>query len=191
MAWERRLHQFAVCSFKITALRVSCPISSILSMIYGKLLEQYTSNKKAYQKTLKSVKKVSGGQLDEAFHEHHDQVFQEIDCLKCANCCKTISPIFKNKDIERIAKSLKMRPTAFIEEYLYIDQDGDYVLKETPCAFLGHDNYCGIYEVRPKACSEFPHTNHKNMQKHLFLAKKNLEVCPAVVEIVKKINSNI
>ncbi|MDA0195634.1 MAG: YkgJ family cysteine cluster protein [Bacteroidetes bacterium] len=125
--------------------------------------------------------------MDRKFHQLNEEVFQEIDCLKCANCCKTICPIFKERDIDRIARSLKMKPSAFVTSYLHIDDDGDYVLNQTHSPFLGKDNYCSIYNVRPKACREYPHTNPVNMHKYLGLAAKNLTVCPAVIEILKRI----
>ena len=160
-------------------------------MEYQKQLDHYRSNKKSYHKSLDRLKRVPGKTLDERFAEQHEEVFEIIDCLKCANCCKTISPIFKQKDIERIAKSVNLKPQEFIRQYLNLDHEGDYVLKQTPCPFLGVDNYCSIYNVRPKACREFPHTDHRNMHKHLGLTKKNLAVCPAVVHIVRGIDSAI
>ncbi|HLZ16206.1 MAG TPA: YkgJ family cysteine cluster protein, partial [Cyclobacteriaceae bacterium] len=107
---------------------------------------------------LNRVKKQDARKVDDAFHEAHEQVFAETDCLTCANCCKTTSPIFYQTDIERAAKFLRMKPGDFIEKYLRIDEDKDFVLKSSPCAFLGPDNYCSIYESRPKACREYPHT---------------------------------
>ena len=72
-----------------------------------------------------------------------------------------------------------------------IDEENDYVLKNVPCTFLGSDNYCSIYEVRPKACKEFPHTNRKKQSQILPLTKKNIEVCPAVFEIVENLKLEI
>jgi Fe-S-cluster containining protein len=97
------------------------------------------------------------------FHPRHEEIFEEVDCLACANCCKTTSPIFTDIDIERIAKHLRMRPAQLIDKYLHLDKDQDYVLNSSPCTFLGADNYCSIYEVRPRACREYPHTDRKNM----------------------------
>ena len=157
-------------------------------MIYQNYLDRFKSDRKAFLDKVKKLKRIPGKELDAQFDALHQEVFEKIDCLKCAHCCKTISPIFRSRDIERIARSMRLKPGAFIAQYLHLDDEGDYVLNETPCPFLGKDNYCGIYEVRPQACREFPHTNHKNMHKHLPLAKKNLEVCPAVVEIVDKLD---
>jgi Fe-S-cluster containining protein len=128
--------------------------------------------------------------LDSQFEAAHEKVFSELDCLDCANCCKTTSPIFLNTDIDRLAKVFRMKSSNFIEEYLHRDEEGDYVLNFSPCPFLGDDNKCLIYEDRPKACREYPHTNRKNMQGILELSLKNTLVCPAVFKIFEQIGEN-
>ena len=139
------------------------------------------------RKFLQGLKKKNPREVDNAFHDLHDEVFKEIDCLACANCCKTTSPIFYQTDIERLAKSLKMKPGDFIEKYLRIDEDKDYVVKTSPCPFLGADNYCSVYDDRPKACREYPHTDRKKMVQIMDLTHKNTLVCPAVFEIVERL----
>src|SRR5215216_3072084 len=111
------------------------------------------------KKLLQVIRKKDPRRVDDAFHTLHEKVFEEVDCLECANCCKTTSPIFYQTDIERVAKSLRMKPGDFIEKYLRIDEDKDYVLKSSPCPFLDSDNYCQVYDDRPKACREYPHTD--------------------------------
>ncbi|MEQ8302296.1 MAG: YkgJ family cysteine cluster protein [Cyclobacteriaceae bacterium] len=140
---------------------------------------------------LSKLKKVDGRKLDSHFHTLHEEVFEEIDCLQCANCCKTTSPIFYESDIARAAKALKMKPGNFVEKYLKIDEDKDYVLKSAPCVFLNEENICLIYDDRPKACREYPHTNRKKMTQVLDLAAKNTQVCPAVLEIVERLKTQI
>jgi Fe-S-cluster containining protein len=125
--------------------------------------------------------------LDSVFHQSHDEVFENVDCLTCANCCKTTSPIFYQRDIERASKAVKLKPGDFIEKYLKVDEDKDYVLKQAPCPFLGHDNYCSIYDARPAACREYPHTNRKKMFQILDLTLKNTLVCPAVLQITERL----
>jgi Fe-S-cluster containining protein len=144
---------------------------------------------KAAKTLFDKLKKDKPKALDETFHKLHDEAFEKIDCLACANCCKTTSPIFYERDIERLAKHLRMRPAKFIEKYLHVDADNDYVLNEAPCAFLGLDNYCSVYESRPLACREYPHTNRKRMYQILKLTLKNSEICPAVHHIVEKMLS--
>ncbi|HEY9007278.1 YkgJ family cysteine cluster protein [Ohtaekwangia sp.] len=139
------------------------------------------------KKFLQSLKKKDARKVDDVFHELHEEVFEEMDCLTCANCCKTTSPIFYQTDIERVAKSLRMKPGDFIEKYLRIDEDKDYVLKSSPCPFLDTDNYCMVYEDRPKACREYPHTDRKKMVQIMDLTHKNTLVCPAVLEMVERL----
>lgn len=148
------------------------------------LLNQAKTEKDKFQKWIGKAKKMNSRALDENFHKLHDQTFQKIDCLSCANCCKTTSPIFRDVDIRRLSKRLRMSEAKFIDTYLMIDEDQDYVLQSSPCAFLGEDNYCNVYEDRPLACREYPHTNRKNMYQILELTRKNTEICPAVSQIV-------
>lgn len=136
------------------------------------------------------LRKVKPKELDSQFENLHEKVFSELDCLDCANCCKTTSPIFLNTDIDRLAKVFRMKSSNFIDEYLHRDEEGDYVLNFSPCPFLGDDNKCLVYEDRPKACREYPHTNRKNMQGILELSLKNTLVCPAVFKIFEQIGEN-
>jgi Fe-S-cluster containining protein len=135
------------------------------------------------------AKKPKGLDLEVEFI--HNEVFQNINCLNCANCCKTTGPLFTNADIDRIAKHLKMKPQEFVEQYLRIDEDKDYVLQTLPCRFLGDDNYCHIYEVRPKACREFPHTNRHKIYQINHLTLQNTLICPAAYEVVEKMMTHI
>jgi Fe-S-cluster containining protein len=137
------------------------------------------------KKFLRSLSRKDARKLDEAFHQAHEQVFRKTDCLACANCCKTTSPIFYPADIERAARALGLKPGDFVQRYLRIDEDHDYVLQASPCPFLHKDNRCRIYENRPKACREYPHTNRKKMVQILDLTYRNTLVCPAVLQIVE------
>jgi uncharacterized protein len=147
--------------------------------------------KKENQSFFKRLKTKPPKNLDALFHETHDTIFAKTDCLACANCCKTTSPIFYQRDIERAAAAVKLKPGAFIQEYLFMDEEGDFVLKTAPCPFLDSDNYCSIYEDRPTACREYPHTNRKKMFQILDLTYSNTLVCPAVLEIVEEVKHRI
>ena len=89
-------------------------------------------------------------------------------------------------DVERISKHLKQKPQQFINQFLRVDEDNDYVLKSVPCTFLDSDNKCFIYDVRPKACREFPHTDRKKFNQITDLTLLNVAVCPAAFNIVEK-----
>lgn len=150
---------------------------------------QKAIKRKAENKALvKHLKRIKPNQLDDKFHSQHVDVFSEIDCLDCANCCKTTSPTFYGRDIDRLAKHLKIKPSSFIDQYLRIDEDNDYVLKMAPCPFLHLDNYCSVYDSRPAACREYPHTNRKRIYQLLDLSLKNTTICPAVARIFERLS---
>ena len=149
--------------------------------------EKYTENRKYFAK----LKKKSPKRLDLLMQDLHDEEFSKTDCLTCANCCKTTSPIFTEKDISRIAKFLKIKEYKFIAQYLQRDDDDFMVLQGVPCTFLDYDNTCFIYDVRPKACSEYPHTNRRKFVQLTNLTLKNTEVCPAVFNIVEELKKRL
>lgn len=115
----------------------------------------------------------------------HETAFEAIDCLTCANCCKNYSPRFKTPDIKRISKHLNLKEGLFIETYLRLDDDGDYVVRSKPCPFLGPDNYCSIYDVRPSDCVRFPYTDEDVMIKRPALTLKNSQFCPIVQHVLE------
>jgi len=117
----------------------------------------------------------------------HEEAFSKIDCLQCANCCKNYSPRFKTPDIKRISKHLKMRESDFIETYLKVDEEGDFVAKATPCPFLGENNFCRIYEQRPSDCHRFPYTDEDVFIKRRELTLKNSVFCPIAYYVLEKI----
>jgi Fe-S-cluster containining protein len=146
-------------------------------------------NRQEMAALVKKLKKKKQAQLDEVVGRLHEEAFSQFDCLKCANCCKTIGPRLIAKDIERLAKFLKVKSSEFQEKYVEIDEDNDFVFKEHPCPFLLPDNYCTVYEARPKACREYPHTDRKRFYQILGLSLKNCETCPVVFNIFQQLKS--
>ncbi|WP_228852260.1 YkgJ family cysteine cluster protein [Aegicerativicinus sediminis] len=149
--------------------------------------DKYKENKLFFSK----LKKRPPKNMDLLMQEMHEEEFQRTDCLQCANCCKTTGPLFTDKDIERLAKKFRMKPSDFIETYLRMDEDNDYVLKSVPCPFLGFDNYCSVYEDRPKACREYPHTDRKKIYQIGNITIKNTAICPAAFNIVEEMKKRI
>ena len=147
--------------------------------------------RKENKKFFRDLKKINSKKLDQTIHSLHNNEFECIDCLKCANCCKTTGPLFTDKDISRISKFLKIKPSLFTDKFLRVDEDHDYVLKTLPCSFLLEDNRCSIYDVRPKACREFPHTDRIKQKQLLSLTQKNTEVCPAVFNIIENLKKEL
>ncbi|PCI06366.1 MAG: zinc/iron-chelating domain-containing protein [Flavobacteriaceae bacterium] len=149
--------------------------------------EKMVENKKYFQR----LKKRTPKNLDVIVREIHDKEFANTNCLDCGNCCKTSSPIFTERDIARISKHLRMKEPKFISTYLDRDEDDFYVLKGSPCTFLDSDNSCFIYDVRPKACSEYPHTNRRKFIQLAELTLKNTEICPAVYNIMETLKEKL
>ena len=150
--------------------------------------EKQIENKKYFAK----LKKRTPKRLDLVMQDLHDKEFEKTDCLTCGNCCKTSSPIFTDKDVQRISKHLKIKVVNFISQYLERDVDDFLVLKTAPCTFFDlNDNTCFIYDVRPKACSEYPHTNRKKFIQITDLTMKNIEICPATYNIIEALKKKL
>ncbi len=162
-------------------------MDEILKQLPQRAKDAHKENKKFFDK----LKKKPPKKLDVLMQELHEEEFERTDCLECANCCKTTGPLFTDKDVQRIAKHFRMKEQQFIEAYLRVDEENDMVLQEVPCAFLGADNYCSIYEFRPKACREFPHTDRKKFQQISNLTLKNVAICPAAFNIVEEMKKRI
>ena len=159
------------------------PLNELAKLVKDKQPE----NKKFFDK----LKKKTPKNLDYLMQDLHDTEFKKTNCLDCANCCKTTGPLFTTADVERISKHLKQKPQQFIDRFLRIDEENDYVLQTVPCTFLYADNSCSIYDVRPKACREFPHTDRKKFQQINNLTLQNIAICPAAYNIVEGMKKKI
>lgn len=127
--------------------------------------------------------------VDRVAHRLHEEAFSIIDCTRCANCCRTISPRFRKSDVRRIAEHLGMKPADFRTTYLQADEEGALFLKSTPCPFLGTDSRCTIYEVRPRDCAEYPHTQKKGFTFRTYSVASNSRSCPAVFYIIERMRA--
>ena len=130
--------------------------------------------------------------LDKLAASLEKEVWKEVDCLTCANCCKTMSPTFTKTDIKRISKHFDQTPGAFTKQWLRKDRIGDILNKTEPCQFLNlQDNKCSIYEIRPVDCSGFPHLHKKKMVDYIHVHKQNIEYCPATYKLVEKMQESL
>ncbi len=148
--------------------------------------KQAKEQQKAFRRLLEKSNK---NKILQLLPQLHEQAFQHIDCLSCAQCCKNYSPRFKQPDIKRIAKLLKMKEGDFTQQYLRLDEDNDYVVKSSPCPFLGSDNHCSIYEDRPSDCRRYPYTDEDVLFKRISLTLKNATSCPAVFDVLQKLSA--
>ena len=145
------------------------------------------TSRKEHTAIVKRLSATDSRKLDERIHALHEAVFDTINCLDCANCCRTLGPRITDVDVQRIASSLRIKPSVFVERYLVVDEEGDYIFRSMPCPFLGSDNYCSIYDVRPKACRDYPHTDRRRIYQVMPLMLKNNGICPAVFEILERL----
>ncbi len=127
--------------------------------------------------------------MDREIEQLHDEAVAATDCLACGNCCRSLGPMILTKDIDLMAKSLRVKPAEIIDRYLHSDEDGDMVFRTMPCPFLGDDNYCSIYESRPRACRDYPHTDRKKFYQIYSLSVKNAETCPIVFRVLDKLTT--
>ncbi|MBY0347062.1 MAG: YkgJ family cysteine cluster protein [Hydrotalea flava] len=148
--------------------------------------KQSAANQKKYKNWLQRVQR---NKVLKKLPALHEEAFRHIDCSSCAQCCKNYSPRFKTPDIKRISKHLKMKESLFIDTYLTLDVEGDYVVKQTPCPFLVENNACSIYEIRPSDCARFPYTDEDVLLKRVNITLKNSEFCPAVFYVLEKLTN--
>lgn len=154
----------------------------------GNWQKRALDQQKHYKKLLQRADKKAFLKAQPAAHE---EAVAQIDCLSCAACCKNYSPRFKTPDIKRISKGLGMREGIFIDTYLRLDEEGDYVVKSAPCPFLGSDNACSIYDMRPSDCQRFPYTDEDVLLKRPNITLKNSTFCPITYLVLEKMRSRL
>ncbi|MEY2963066.1 MAG: hypothetical protein RL754_327 [Bacteroidota bacterium] len=165
-------------------------MSNYLENLLPDFKDRARDKRRENKKFFASLKNKDSKSLNDAFHSVHEEVFAETDCLSCARCCRATGPLLTKGDIARISKKQGMRPAEFEKQYLRVDEDGDWVMKSLPCPFLELDtNKCTIYEYAPKACRQYPHTDHHNMKSILDLTETNVRHCPAVFEMVERMKN--
>ena len=153
----------------------------------GDLLKNWEKRSRERQKDYERfLKKADKKLILKNQQDLHEEAVKVVDCLQCGNCCKGYSPRFKTPDIKRISKELRMKEGEFIEKYLRLDEEGDYVVNSTPCPFLGSDNYCSIYNARPSDCARFPYTDEDVFFKRPKITLKNSTFCPIVYTVLEK-----
>ena len=149
-------------------------------------------NKKRLRGFLSRMEKKAPGNLRMITLEANELAWAKTDCRDCANCCKTMSPTYSQRDITRISKYLGMTRKAFTDKWLYKDRTGDWINKKQPCQFLDlKTNLCGIYEVRPRDCAGFPYHGTKKIIEYGHMFRQNVEFCPATNRLVEIMQEGI
>jgi Predicted Fe-S-cluster oxidoreductase len=161
-------------------------------MTLRKMKNQMRANRSSFRRFLTRLEKTPPRGLDLLAVQTDVLVWSETDCLSCANCCKTMTPTFTDKDIKRISAHLHMSEAAFRKKWLKKDRQGDWINTQQPCQFLNlKDNKCSIYEVRPKDCAGFPHHTRRRMVDYMHVFKQNIEYCPATYRLVQRMMEKV
>jgi uncharacterized protein len=130
---------------------------------------------------------IAGSRIDTTVHMLARWISKQIDCGKCANCCKSCSPILQMPDIQRMAKHFNMEPESFQQRYLENEgEENGYSFRERPCPFL-QENRCTIYRQRPNDCRSYPHLQKTDFVFRLSQAVSNYSVCPIVFNVYEEL----
>jgi Fe-S-cluster containining protein len=156
--------------------------------LYGEHLQWARSNPKVINEKIKKLRRLKSKEAEKQILALHHEAFAQIDCMKCARCCQSPGPRLLTSDVDRLAKNLKLKSPAFRHQYTKVDEDGDTVFRKLPCPFLGTDHYCFVYDVRPRACREYPHTDVQGTITRFPLHRKNAQICPAVAYIFRELD---
>ncbi len=159
------------------------------------LIQRYSRHNEgedfAFRAFLKGRLNLSNVELDAMVQETTEEVWKQIDCLKCGNCCRTLQIVVDDKDIQRLAQRLKTTTQQFAKQYVGIDEYQTQFLKSTPCVFLGEDNRCSVYEDRPQACHDFPYLHSEDFRSRTFMMIDNTSVCPIVFNVWQQLKERL
>jgi len=130
-------------------------------------------------------------ELDAVVHEIYEKVVSEIDCTKCANCCKEIKSELDNEDVEKLSINLDVTTEELISQYLIESEEpGKWNFNKLPCPFL-IDNLCSKYNHRPKACFSYPHLHKKQFVFRLWSVIENYSICPIVFNVYENLKAEL
>lgn len=157
------------------------------------LKRKYEKHKKTFSKFIKNLEESDTGDILDIARKAEKEVWQETDCLSCANCCKKMTPTLSAADKNRIARHLGLTVPAFTQKYLEYDRkDKDWRMQVQPCVFLDlSSNKCSIYDIRPDDCRGFPHLVKTPMSDFVHIHRQNMQYCPATFSWVEKMMERV
>lgn len=151
------------------------------------------TNKSVFRRFLSKLEKQPPRMVAKLTAVLEQETWREVDCLTCANCCKTMTPTFNLADLKRISAHFGQTVEEFKTKWLRKEKkkDGDWLNKQEPCQFLNLvDNKCSIYAIRPADCAGFPHLS-KKFSEYAHVHKQNIEYCPATYRLVEKMKQSM
>ena len=159
----------------------------MLAVNFRSFKRKLFSNRKFFRSFLNKIEKNPPRGIDKLTTTLEKEVWEEVDCLSCANCCKKMTPTFTKQDLKRISAHFNQTPDEFRKQWLKKDSNKDLVNKTEPCQFLNlSDNKCSIYEIRPADCSGFPHLSKARLKDYAHVHKQNIDYCPATFKMIEK-----
>ncbi|MFN8310576.1 MAG: YkgJ family cysteine cluster protein [Chitinophagales bacterium] len=157
-----------------------------------RLIRRGRQKKKTLGAFLKKLKRAQPRNIMAMCRQADAEMWKEIDCLDCANCCKTMTPTFTKAEVKRIAAHFNLTYDQYFKKYLKIDDDnGDIVNINQPCQHLRKDNKCAIYAIRPGDCSGFPHHVRRDFWHQVSekTYENNIPRCPATLTFLEKLEN--
>lgn len=135
---------------------------------------------------------IDGDELDSIVHQITAEVSSQIDCTKCANCCKQINPVLGKDDVSNFAKGLKISTSELEQNYLILHEDkpSQHEFKEKPCPFLKEDR-CSNYDHRPTDCRSYPHLYKDRFVSRLMNVIGNYSICPIVFNVYERLKADL
>jgi Fe-S-cluster containining protein len=85
----------------------------------------------------------------------------KFSCTQCGNCCRNHGDYafvyLTAPEVTAIAAHLGLSRRSFLSLYCTKHEGAVTIRTDSPaCPFLGADNRCGVYPVRPKQCATWP-----------------------------------
>jgi Fe-S-cluster containining protein len=176
-----------VISGLIRAIHIAVDIQNIIAELPSRAVSQ----KAKFAASIKLLRRKRAGEIEAIMNRLHSQAFTEISCLDCGNCCRSLGPRLTDRDVQRIGRTLGKTSAEVHDEYLKYDEDNDLVFRSLPCPFLGEDNFCFVYDSRPQACAEYPHSEGRQVRGRLGQLIKNSAYCPAVYRILELLDEEL
>jgi Fe-S-cluster containining protein len=131
--------------------------------------------------------------VERQFRHAGEEVEAGIDCQTCAECCRVTEVQIVERDVDKLARFLRISPHKFVQEYTSLDEDDAMILKREEsgaCVFLS-GNECTVYEARPGNCERFPHIlrGAGSLQSRMWEFADRATYCPIVFNWMEKVKA--
>ena len=127
-------------------------------------------------------------ELNNVVQELTKEIWSQIDCTECANCCRTTLTCVVPDEFAPLARALGLSIEDLKVQVLRMEDDvgemgeARWVLP-SPCPLLD-GNLCRIYDERPQQCRDYPNL-HTDFRSHSISRFTNAETCPIVFNVIE------